>query len=437
MIRTTKQTLKFTNKGKTKELKQLLTEASLVAQQYLDYLWNNGWTWTTKDQDGNQVVHVMDIQNEHYDHPSMRSNVELESKIPNFHSPLYARMNKCILTQVLGMIGSAVEKQRRNQYILQKNKSTGKASLSLIKKMKNNKPVKPKMDKFFLELNSICADFQFSSNGEFDGFIQLKCIGENYGKLRLPVKFHRNNLKYKNATMMTSFLISKHNVYIRYEIEDPTIKTEGLIVGADQGLKDIVTLSNNTKTPNSDCYKHTLETITDKLARKKKGSKNFKQAQEHRKNFVNWSINQLDLTNIKQINLEKIVNINYGRHTSRRMKHWCNTLIRDKLIKVAQEQGVLVKEQSSTYRSQRCSECGMVRSSNRKGKLYTCPCGNAQDADLNASLNHAIELPDVPFGLRMLNLNKSGFFWKPDGFYDLTGKELTVPCPTEETNKII
>ncbi len=109
---------------------------------------------------------------------------------------------------------------------------------------------------------------------------------------------------------------------------------------------------------------------------------------------------------------------------------------RDKLIDVAEMEGFLVKLQSSTYRSQRCSNCGLVRKANRKGKNYVCGstnCGLSIDADLNAARNHLQELPDIPISLRKLNLNRKGFYWKPYGFQDLAGAELTVPLP--ETNK--
>ena len=46
---------------------------------------------------------------------------------------------------------------------------------------------------------------------------------------------------------------------------------------------------------------HSLESIIQKLARKRKGSVAFKKAQDHRKNFINWSINRLNLKNVSEI----------------------------------------------------------------------------------------------------------------------------------------
>ena len=435
MIRTTKHSLKFSNVGKLEELKKLLLESQKVAQVYLDYLWNNGYSWTTEDKAGQVMNHVFDIQNNYLEHPRMLSNVDLESKIVDFDSGLTARLKKCILTQVLGMIGASVEKQRKRLYQLQKNVKDGKAVKQLLKKIDQNVPMKPKLDNFRLEVNSICADFEVSQ-GTFNGFLQLRCLGSGFEKIRLPVKFHRNNKKYVGFPLLNSFLVSRKDVQLRYELPERVKKTVGNLVGADQGLKDILTFSDGIKTPKLDKVGYSLEDITKKLSRQKKGSRNFEQTQEHRKNFINWSINSLDLSNIKQINLEEIWNIGYKSKRSRYLSHWCNTLIRDKLKKVGEEQGVFVKLQPSAYRSQRCNVCGLVRKSNRKGKIYSCHCGNTVDADLNASLNHVIELPEVSFEFRKLGLNQRGFYWKPEGFFSLTGEALTVPRSDFKTNII-
>jgi predicted nucleic acid-binding Zn ribbon protein len=108
-------------------------------------------------------------------------------------------------------------------------------------------------------------------------------------------------------------------------------------------------------------------------------------------------------------------------------------LIRDKLTAKCEEVGVRVVFQTSTYRSQRCFQCGWVRKVNRKGKVFECKnCGHLIDADLNAAQNHSITLPDVPNTFRNHKLNVVGFFWKPSGFFNYDGKELTVPASIKE-----
>ena len=170
------------------------------------------------------------------------------------------------------------------------------------------------------------------------------------------------------------------------------------------------------------------------MTNKKKGSKSFKRTQSHRKNFINWSINQLNFTNVKEIRLEKIWNIGYKSRTSRMMSHWTNTLIRDKIENKCEEEGIRLIHQSSTYRSQRCSGCGVVRKSNRKGKIYSCKhCLLEMDADLNASLNHIVNLPEIPYDLLKLQMNRGdGFYWLESGFYEFgTGRSLQSLPPVE------
>jgi hypothetical protein len=51
-------------------------------------------------------------------------------------------------------------------------------------------------------------------------------------------------------------------------------------------------------------------------------------------------------------------------------------------------------------------------------------CGNVIDSDYNAALNHEIELPEIPYDIRKLNLNRKGFYWLETGIFDLDGRSL-------------
>lgn len=429
MIRTTKHSIKFCNNGKVEKLNIFLDECLRVAQVYLDYLWDNKISWFIKNKS-----YTMDIQRDLLEHPSMLSNVEVENQIKDFKSTLTARARKCVLTQVCGIIGASLEKQRKRLFIFEKLCNDNIYNEMLYNRIQVNKPTKPNIENTNFEFNSICADFKPIKSKEFNGYLQLKSIGETFGVIRIPIKFHRRNKKYADWQMKPSFLIGREYVDIRWEREIPPLKTEGITVGCDQGLKTIATFSDKQTTPNADKHGHTLDSIINKMARKRKGSQAFQAAQAHRKNFIKHSINQLNFREIKQINLEEIKNIGHKNPTNRKLSHWTNTIIRDTIIDRCEIMGVAIKQQSSTYRSQRCSCCGLVRKSNRKGKEYFCSnCGLDIDADYNASLNHEIELPDVPQKLRDLNLNRAGFYWRNTGFYDLGGVELTVPlAPTKK-----
>jgi transposase len=415
MIRSSKHTTKFSNKGKLNNLNSFINEYRRVASIIVDEIWNNGYKFYDKEFNINKNL--------------LELPKYIEYKNFDLDTFLSARSLSSLCTQINGVLKSSVEKQRKRIYILEKMKSnnTSKKERKLLaKKLKQNIPQKPNVENLNPELPSTCCKF-LESDKHFNGFIKLSAIVKDKTNILIPIKYSKHSNKFKNQDFqrMNSFLISETFIDIRWKNENIVQKQEGIIVGGDQGFKDILTLSNKSRTPKTDVHGHSLESIIDKLSRKKKGSKAFKRAQEHRKNFINWSINQLDFDNVKQINLEKIWNINYKSNTSRKLRHWTNTTIVDKIESRCIGEGVLLKYQSSSYRSQRCSSCGVVLKSNRKGKEYTCKhCGLVIDSDYNAALNHEIELPEIPYDIRKLNLNRKGFYWLESGLFDLDGRSL-------------
>ena len=423
-IRTSTLSLKYSNRNKLDELNSFIQEYKRVANLYLDYIWNNNIQISFPKK--NKIVTYKFNNKNHLNLPMMLSNVEINKQI-NLETNLTARSLKCCLTQVLSIVRGNIEKQKKRQFIINKLRSKSKKISKNLRKAIRNKPGKPNLDNLKPELNSVCVDFK-ETNNNFDAFIKLKSfINIRSKSIKFPVKFHKQYNKWsKQGKRLNSFLFSPNSVDIRYEIERDK-KTKGKIIGADQGLKTIVTLSDKQITQKKDKDNYTLEIITDKLTRKQKGSKAFLKTQEHRKNFIHWSINQLNFKKIKEFRLEKVKGLRYKTKCSRYLSHWTYTNIEDKLKRVCEEEEVLLTLQNSVYRSQRCSKCGLVRKSNRKGKVYLCKnCGLEIDADLNASLNHQQDIPDVPWDLRKLKLNRSGFFWKSDGFFSLTGEKLTV-----------
>ena len=210
---------------------------------------------------------------------------------------------------------------------------------------------------------------------------------------------------------------------MRKKINKKATKT----LGADQGMKTVLTLSDHQVTPLTDDHGHSLESIIDKMRVKKKGSKAFGKLQDHRTNFINWSINKLNFKHIKTLKLEDVNHLRYKTSYSRKMSHWVYTDIRDKVASRCELEDVLLVPNESTYMSQRCHVCGLVLKSNRKGKVYSCKnCGYEGDSDYNSSCNHQLDLPDIS-DLRSLRLNIKGFFWKLTGVYSLEGEELSVP----------
>lgn len=391
-----------------------ITEYRRVADLIITEIWDNGY------QEFNINENKLDLSK------------YIDYKYFKIDTILTARALSTLTTQLSGVIRGVTDKQRKRIYILNKKKQDGVSKnklKGLIVNLKKHIPHKPDVSNINPELSSNCITF-IESNNTFDAFIKLQCVIKNTKPIYIPIKFHKhsNNLK-ERGTRLNSFLLRNKCIDIRWNIENPKIKESGIVVGADQGLLTVLTLSD-TQTTNETCiHGHSLKSILQKMCRKQQGSKAFKRSQSHRTNFINSSINKLDFSGIKQINLERIFNIGYKSTTNNLLSHWTNTTIRDKVQSKATNEGVLLIEQDSTYRSQRCSCCGMVRKSNRKGKTYSCnSCGFICDADMNAAKNHEISLPEIPYKLRISKLNRTGFYWIKTGFFDLLGTSLeSVP----------
>lgn len=426
MIRTSKHIIpKHTNTNKLHNLDQFIDEYKNAVTQYIDYLWNNEIVWGSKNT-------IFNISKDQLNTPSMISTTNIK-----INTKLSARALKCASTQACAVIKSITTKRRKRLYIRDKLKQENKDYSKIQEKLDNTPLTKPAVpNNFKCELNSICADWIYINSSEFTGYLQLKSLGQTYNKIRIPIKYHRQANKWKKkGIQLNSFLVSRTHINIRWDIEVEQ-KTKGLTVGADTGKIDIVSLSNRKTTPKTNNHNYSLDSILQLLSRRKKGSNRFKKAQEHRKNFINWSINQLNLKDIKQINLEQIKNIRYKKRTNREMSHWTHKQIQDKLLLLGEECGVRIKLQSSRYRSQRCSKCGFVHSKNRNKKVFIClKCGFTDDADINAAINHETALPPIPIELSNMRLNHdTGFYWKSDGFYSAFGGaslEFTVPSILE------
>ena len=396
MIGSTRHSYTFANKDKQDRLFMFVEEYNRVCLASVDFLWDN--------------------LNEKLELPKF-----LDYKVIPVETDLGRRAFQCAVNQAGAIIRGAIEKQRKRLWI-KENKS---------EKVKDVKFSKPTLTFVAPQLNSNCVDFEIDEEGHFEGFVRLSSIGTNYGFIKIPINKSSQYDKWKierDAKLCGSLKLFKDRFQLAWDWERTPEPKGEKIIGIDQGMKDLCTLSDGQTTPKVCPHGHSYESIIAKLSRKKKGSKAFRKAQKHKKNFVNYSINQLNFKDVKEVRLEKVVNIRHGKSSSRKMSHWSNPEIRDKIKRRCEELEVPVVEQSCAYRSQRCSNCGLVRKANRKKKVYSCKgCGSEMDADLNAALNHEQDLSPVPFAFLGQKLNLGdGFYWKPDGFFKTDGSELIV-----------
>ena len=399
MIGSTRHSYTFANKDKQDRLFAFLEEYSRVCIASIDFLWDN--------------------LNEKLELPKF-----LDYNTIPVETDLGRRALQCAVNQAGGIIRSAIEKQRRRNWVKEN------------KNVKDVKFSKPKLAFVDPQLNSNCVDFEIDEEGHFEGFVRIRYVGSAYGQILLPINKSSQYDKWKidrKATLCSSLKLFKDRFQLAWEWERSPREQGDKVIGIDQGMKDLCTLSDGQTTPKICPHGHSYESIINKLSGKKKGSKAFKKACTHKKNFVNYSINQLNFKDVKEVRLEKVVNIRLGTKTSRSMSHWSNPEIRDKIKRRCEELEVPVVEQSCAYRSQRCSNCGLVRKANRKKKVYSCKgCSFEADADLNAALNHEQDLSPVPLAFLGQKLNLGdGFYWKPDGFYETDGSELIVQSSQE------
>ena len=429
MIRATKHTLKFANTGKRSSIDELLAEWRRVMQLMCDDMWLNGYRWQADDG-----WHEFNPSQFKYELPKY-----LDYNRFSIDTWLSARMLSSLVTQLSGKLRAICSKNAARLHVFDKEAGQGNYLARLWETIESRNPSKPDLSDAGIEISSKCAEFIPTPDGEFYGFLRIKSTGLPI--FCIPVCHHKHLVKYTDGTWerCNGYLIDEYGIQLRWEKEFVE-KDDGIKAGADQGLLTCVSLSDGQTTPDmvikaprknkpDRIIRVNLDTITDKLARKQKGSKAFERVQTERKNYINHAIKRLDFSHIKEIGLEKITNINYGRNTSRKMKHWSNPEIVTRLAQVAEEFGVRINLQSNAYRSQRCSGCGHVLKKARKGKLYVCPlCGLTMDADINAARNHEAELPAIPHLTEFSRLAKSeGFFWLPSGLFRMDGSELRVP----------
>ena len=403
MIKSSKVALAFTNPGKRAEISLIIEEYKRVMNFFVDALWGE-----------EKVASLISS-----DFTSQAS------------SWLSARMIQCAGKQASGVVRGTRRKQEKRLYVINKLISEGKTNKARkLQRIYDEASVsKPKLDRVEIELDPRFVKVSFDRNNSFDGWVKLKSLGIEE-KLHLPFKRTKHFNKLESKGVRTNGLrLSNSYMTFMFEIPDPPKKDTGSTVGVDVGIKNAITVSNGFSS-REDNHGHTLDSIIKKISNKKKGSKAFARATKHRTNYVNWTINQLDLSDVKQVNIENIKHLRRSVRTNRGLSHWTYTEIFGKLETTCLEQGVLVKKVVSTYTSQRCSHCGWTRKTNRKGKQFKCAaCGYAADADLNASINISLPLKPIGKKQRLKQPNRTGFYWL------VSGQEPIVPVVQKTKRK--
>lgn len=397
LIRSTKATLKFANVGKRKQLDLFLQEYARVEQFFITLLWKNR------------------MANPKFSIPSLLPS-ELTTQANTW---LTARAIQCCGKQASGVVRSNIDamgKMEDKQQELLK-KGNYRQARKQKKKLDKLKTTGPLIKNIEAELDYRFCDIELTKNNSFEIWLTLGSLGKDM-KLVLPFKRtkHFNEmLQYargNNSKLNEGVRISSKNVTFIFKILKPKEVKDGITIGMDVGLKSVYSTSDGQQS-GKDKHGWDLDKILDKLLRRKKGSKGYRRAQTHRLNYVNMVLNLLNLKGVKRVNVEKIRQMRYKSHTSKKLSHWTYTIIFDKTNRFTEEHGVLVREVNPAFTSRRCNKCGWVKRTNRKGKCFCCSnCGYTADADINASVNISLDLSEVTKKDKQLYYNGSGFYWK-------------------------
>ena len=398
-----------------------------------------------------------------------------------FRLILSARTLKSVKTQAMGIIRSWVQQIlqsyqfgyfNRDKYKKTHRKNIRKYCDDKRKVVKNlirgteKKDSKLNIDKF--EFNSVNCQllrartddsFKLSKYSNFDLLFSFHSMYTkeysriNYpdrkNKLHIPLCSHKHfnelksgivaNTECKLEEIVKSFLVSKDSIEVRFKLKSIAKKSQSKsnVVGIDQGQRKLfsavyVNEESNNKDINC-CYLterdlkeqlhgHAYNEVCDKIARRQKGSKGFKRAQEHRKNLINQAVNILAQIfnfedDVTEVRLEKLRRLGEGKKKSRKLQAFNYADLRHKIERKCIETNVELTETSNAYRSQRCSLCGFVHSKNRLngGEEFKClKCGYTADADMNSAKNQVTNLP--PIYVNRQNRNQypnhtTGFYW--------------------------
>jgi putative transposase len=216
--------------------------------------------------------------------------------------------------------------------------------------------------------------------------------------------------------------------YISVRLQDDSVPalhspdTVRSAIGVDVGIAKLASLSTGTLVANPrfrEQVSRRRQLLHKRASRKKKGSKNrrqadqrlarFEQKVEQQRTDYHWKVahkltKSTDCIIFEDLNIKGMmarckpkIDPETGRylHNGQAAKRGLNRVIADaawgelkqKVIAVAAKSGVLVHSINPRHTSQECSQCGYKSPNNRSGEKFLCEsCGHIADADIDAAV---------------------------------------------------
>lgn len=275
-------------------------------------------------------------------------------------------------------------------------------------KFRKGKKSKPIVKNFSINFDYRMMKVE-ESNNSFDKWIRLRLpfIKEKYKNQRIeiliPIKEHKHSLKFKDWKQANTVGLNKNYITFVFEKETPIPKSEGKIIGIDQGYKNLITTSEG------EFIGKDFNKTYEKIARKKQGSKAFKRSLAERDNEINRQLNILNLNPIREIVAEDLRNlkrnVKHSKKFNNKLQRWSYPKVVNKLERLCEENRVLFTKVDPAYSSQKCSKCGFIHKDNRNKDTFLCiKCGYINHADLNAAINLSQLGVYSPQSIKSLNL---------------------------------
>lgn len=385
MIKSSKISVKYARTSKRSNINAFIDEYQVVLRTFIDLIW-----------DDETIRPLLD-----------------KKYTGQISSWLSQRAIQCAAKQASAIVRGSKTKQNRRLFIISKLNKDGQFKKA--RKLKGiylkNAVSKPDVKTVEPELDLRFVKIDLDNSTTFDGWITLTSLGKKL-KIKIPFKKHKHFNKLQDLGILKPGVrISKDQITMMFDLPEPVQVNIGQTLGIDIGQKTTLSISNG-KTIETDNHGHNYQSICNRLARKKKDSKSFERTQKHRSNYIRWCCNQVDLTNIKKVNLENIKHLRRFKRTKRSLGHWNYSELFDVLESKLGDAGVQIAKVNPIYTSQRCSGCGWVCKSNRKSKKFKCAkCGFTADADLNASINLSFDLKPLGYKKHLSKYNRIGFYW--------------------------
>lgn len=338
--------------------------------------------------------------------------INLSSKDIPSETIVHSKYKREIYKQASSIIRSQIDKANKRRYnnykFIYSYMSFNHPDTTFTKKkysdLKLNSIIKTK---YFTKpnLNNISINltnefFDINQNiKKFDHFITLKTPYFNDKKTRsikisLPFNHHRHSNKFKlnEFKLRNNIQLKKvKGIYYLNLIWEKEVKTLNVsnekIVGIDTGYRKLIATSEGQLLGKDDMLALYGDIVTSK-----RNSKTYKRKLVLRDNLINYYANQIDLTNVGTIVMERLKNVKhkskYNNKVNDLISRWTYRPLLNKIKMICEVNGIMFVDVPPAYTSQTCSSCGMLDRDGRQGDIFRCShCSEEIDADYNASIN--------------------------------------------------